>query len=431
MSYYFTIFLLKVNFRNMGDSNRVSKSIADKLDSLPPLSSKCCIYRVPENLRKVNEDAYRPLLVSIGPFYYDDPRLMSMQQQKLRYLQSFLQRSTAFNVDYYEQVIRGWEEVARQCYDEPINMSSDNFIEMVLVDATFIIELFLRSCFYDFIEDNDRIYHKPRMLLEVTHDIRLEENQLPFFILEHLYNLVFQSSSQNGQLSFLDITHRFFMGGKGAIPSHVVTEEITHLVHFLRQYYLPSVLRKEVPNTDEKLDFTSSVSELSEAGVRFVAGKSEKLLDIRFINGVLEIPRILVADNTDSLFRNVMMFEQCYYYFDSYIIDYFAFLDCLINTPKDVAILVQSGVIENWLGNNEEVANLFSKIFKQIRMKNSSFYYSSVCKELNAYAGTPWNRWKAILKRNYFNHPWAAISVIYAVVLLILTVMQVITGFKN
>ncbi|XP_021758176.1 UPF0481 protein At3g47200-like [Chenopodium quinoa] len=415
----------------MGDLSKwVSNSLLHKLESLPTVSSNCCIYRVPENLRKVNEDAYRPLLVSIGPVYYGDPKLIAMQEQKLRYLQSFLLRSTSYKLDNYAEVIRGWEEVVRQSYVETINLLSEHFIEMLLIDAIFIIELFLRSCFHEFIDENDRIFNKPRMILQVTRDIRLEENQLPFFLLKGLYDLAFRPSSQNNQLPFLDITYKFFMGKDEVVPPRIASADVKHLVDFLRICYLPSASRDQLPNTKQNFEFTSSVSELSEAGVKFVTSQSKNLLDIRFVKGVLEIPKIVVTDDTESLFRNIMVFEQCHYYFDSYIIDYFAFLDSLINTPKDVAILVQSGVIDNWLGNNEEVANLFSKIFKQTGLKTSKFYYLGICNDLNAYAGTQWNRWRAILKHDYFSHPWAAISVVYAIVMLILTVLQVVTGFK-
>lgn len=411
----------------------VSRALSQSLESLPQLSPNCCIYKVPENLRKVNEDAYRPLLVSIGPFYYNDPRLPEMRQQKLRYLKSFLRRTTKYNLEYYVQVIRGWEVVARQFYVESLEisgLSSIQFIDMLLVDAVFIIELFWRACYHDYIEENDRIFNKPRMILEVTRDIRLEENQVPFFILKRLYDLAFESLSQNKQSSFLDITYGFFMGRTKTVPSRIATADVKHLVDFLRVCYLPSTLRVQSPSTKQTFEFTASVSELSEAGVRVVASSSENLPDVKFLKGVLEIPRFVVTDDTETMFRNIMVFEQCHYYFDSYIIDYFAFLDSLINTPKDVAILVQSGVIENWLGNNEEVANLFSKIFKQTRLKGSNFYYSSICKDLNAYANTPWNRWKAILKHDYFSHPWAAISVVYAIVMFILTVIQAVAGFK-
>lgn len=424
----------------------VVASIQNKLGSLPTLSPNCCIYRVPENLRKVNEDAYRPLLISIGPFYYNDPRLPSMQEQKLRYFQSFLQRNNAYSVGYYVDAISGWEQITRQFYVEAVNLSRALFIEMVLVDAVFIIELFLRGCLGNYIDGNDHIFNKPRMILEVTRDIRLQENQLPFFILKGLYDLACLSS-QNQHLSFIDLTYRFLTEKKDPVPQTIATADIKHLVDFLRVCHLPSSprsdnqtieisasvtepSRRELPSGDHTFVFSPSVTELSEAGVKFKVRKSDGLLDIRFGNGVLEIPRLILADDTESLFRNIMVFEQCHYYFDSYIIDYFAFMNGLVNTPKDVETLVQHGIIQNWLGSNEQVANFFNNIFKQIRLRVDNFYYSHVCRDLNTYASTPWHRWKAILKHDYFNHPWAAISVIYAIVILILTVLQVVSGFK-
>uniref|UniRef100_A0A7C8ZPV6 Uncharacterized protein n=1 Tax=Opuntia streptacantha TaxID=393608 RepID=A0A7C8ZPV6_OPUST len=415
----------------MGDlSNWVATSIQRQLESLPLISSDCCIYRVPENLRKVNEDAYRPLLVSIGPFYHHDSTLAPMKQQKLRYLQSFLLRNSAHNLGRYVEAIKEWEQITRQCYVTTVSLSSVIFIEMVLVDALFIIELFLRSWFHDLIDENDRIFNKPRVIVEVNRDLRIQENQLPFSILKGLYDLVLASSS--GRPPFVDLAYNFFMGKKEAIPKIIANADVKHFVDLLRLCHLPSTLRPQRPSSHSlKFELCPSVTRLNEAGVKFVASQSTDLLNIRFSNGVLEIPRLVLTDQTESLFRNVMVFEQCHHFSDSYIIDYFAFFDGLINTPEDVEMLVQNGVIENWLGNNEEAAALFANIFKQTRLRGDNFYYSNLCRDLNAYANTAWHRWKATLKHEYFNHPWAIISVIYAFVLLVLTVLQTVSGFTS
>lgn len=415
----------------MGDlCNWVASAIQQKLESLPPISSSCCIYRVPENLCKVNEDAYRPLLVSIGPFYYDDGKLVPMEEQKLRYLQSFLLRNRACNVGRYIEAIKEWEQITRECYVPTIGLPSVIFIQMVLIDSLFIIELFLRSWSHQWIDENDRIFNKPRMIVEVTRDLRIEENQLPFSILKGLYDLAFGSSS--GHPLFIDLAYNFFTGKKETVPQRIANSDVKHFVDFLRLCHLPSTLRAQQQSVNNlKFESCPSVTQLSEAGVKFVARQSTDLLNITFSKGIMEIPRLVVTDQTESLFRNIMMFEQCHYFSDSYIIDYIAFLDGLINTPKDVEMLVQNGVIQNWLGNNEEVASLFSSIFKQTRLRGDNFYYSNLCRELNAYAGTAWHRWKAILKHDYFNHPWAIISVIYAFVLLVLTVLQTVSGFTS
>jgi hypothetical protein len=44
--------------------------------------SECCIYKVPDKLRKVNEEAYTPKLVSIGPFHHDLEELWGVKIQK-------------------------------------------------------------------------------------------------------------------------------------------------------------------------------------------------------------------------------------------------------------------------------------------------------------------------------------------------------------
>lgn len=59
-----------------------------------PLVSRCCIYKVPQKIRKLNEEAYTPSIVSIGPFHHADKRLESMEDLKLRYLKSFLERTS-------------------------------------------------------------------------------------------------------------------------------------------------------------------------------------------------------------------------------------------------------------------------------------------------------------------------------------------------
>uniref|UniRef100_A0A7C9A3Z6 Uncharacterized protein n=1 Tax=Opuntia streptacantha TaxID=393608 RepID=A0A7C9A3Z6_OPUST len=409
-------------------TKEVVASIQSTLESLPPVSSNCCIYRVPENLRRVNEEAYRPLLVSIGPLYYDDPKLVPMKEQKLRYLQSFLLRNNIHNsVDYYAETVGRWEQGIRECYVTTIGLSSVAFIEMVLIDAFFIIELFLRAWSQEPVDENDRIFNKPRMISEVTRDLIIEENQLPFSILKCLYDLA--SSSLCGRPSFIDLTYKFFSVKKDTFPQILAKEDIRHFVDFLRLCHLPTSPKPRT-SKDVKFELYPNVTQLSEAGVKFVASQSADLLNIKFSRGFLEIPRFAVTDQAESFFRNIMVFEQCHHYSNSYIIDYFAFLNGLINTPKDVEVLIQSGIIENWLGSNEEVANFFNNIFRQTRLKEGNFYFSDLCKGLNAYASTPWHRWKAILKHDYFIHPWAVISVIYAVVMLVLTVLQTIEGFN-
>ncbi|GAB4855430.1 hypothetical protein Ancab_039764 [Ancistrocladus abbreviatus] len=344
-----------------------------------------------------------------------------MKEQKLRYLQSFKKRGGNKNLRSYIKVIKEHEGVIRQYYAEHIEPSGNKFTEMVLLDSAFIIELFSRNYFPQLVEENDRIFHRPGMVVEVSRDMQLIENQLPFFILERLYDSAFEPDSESSPPSFLDITCRFF-----SLP-RVAMSGIKHFVDLLRSSHLPLSSRPK-PESKQRLQFRITASDLHKAGVKFVPSRSRSLLDIEFTEGTLKIPPLNLEDVTESFFRNLMAFEQCHYYFDSYIIDYIALLDFLINTPEDVEILVQRGIIKNWLANNEEVSSLFNSMFRQMKLSDSNFYYLTLCEKLNKYYHTPWHRDYAKLKQKYFNHPWAVVAFISATVVLLLTIIQTITG---
>ena len=161
-------------------------SMSEELDGLSSLSSSCCIHRVPERLRRVSENAYTPQVVSIGPLHHGKEGLKAMEDHKKRYLQDYIRRTRVSLADYVQKV-KDQEAKLRSCYAETIQVSSDEFVRIILVDAAFIIEVLLRYCFDELQDENDCIFNKPYMLQDVWPDMRLLENQLPFFILEELF----------------------------------------------------------------------------------------------------------------------------------------------------------------------------------------------------------------------------------------------------
>lgn len=91
-----------------------------KLKKLSPLPSNCCIYRVPERLRQINEKAYTPQVVSIGPLHHGKANLQFMEEHKQRYLHYFLQR-TKISFDEFVQIIKFREAELRGSYAEKSN----------------------------------------------------------------------------------------------------------------------------------------------------------------------------------------------------------------------------------------------------------------------------------------------------------------------
>ncbi|KAI8003769.1 ABC transporter C family member 2 [Camellia lanceoleosa] len=103
------------------------------------------------------------------------------------------------------------------------------------------------------------------------------------------------------------------------------------------------------------------------------------LFDIKFENGVMKIPPLTIEDRTESFFRNLIAYEQyCPDNQLTYITDYVRFMDCLIDSPKDVEILSHRGIIDNWLGDNEVVSMIFNKISDAVTGPSSHFQYANI-----------------------------------------------------
>ncbi|CAL5355332.1 unnamed protein product [Camellia sinensis] len=389
----------------------LENSIRQLLTCLPPSSplAENCICRVPRKLRQLNEAAYTPQMVSIGPLHHGEKHLKGMEEQKMRCLQSFLACET-INLEDCVKMIKNWERTIRNCYAESIKLSSDEFVEMILLDSSFIIVAMVESDLEYFLGS----------------DLLLLENQLPFFVLEGLFNIAF-----NSQLSFLELSvaqfkNFFITNHKPDLKRITRRSGVRHFNDLLRIYHAP-LSQRPVPTNKYKYLRIQNAAALHKAGVKFEVGSSsECLLDIQFNKGVLKIPHLCITDNTEQLLRNIIALEWYLHGQNSYIIDYVGFMENLIDTPEDVKILEKNGILEHWLGDKSAVSNLFNNLTTHVPMKSSNYYFYGISEHLNSYCKVPWHNWKATLKRDYFSSPWRVASTVAAIVLLMLTFIQAI-----
>ncbi|KAF8023309.1 hypothetical protein BT93_F0724 [Corymbia citriodora subsp. variegata] len=404
----------------------VAATIRTKMDSLSPKSTECCIYRVPEKLRRANADAYTPQVISIGPFHRDKEELKLTEEIKLKYLTTFLCR-TKYDLVACIRKIRDLEDRIRQCYCENLTQASEELVEMILVDAVFVVELFIRNHYPAQQDPDDEIFSKQWMGNAVFHDVLLLENQVPFFVLENLYNLITLSAT----VTFFKLSYEYF---KDVLNGHELASirvQVKHVVDFVRALQLPSSWQYKTSKERRTFELTRSAKELREAGVRFRPGKeTSSLLDVDFKDGTLVLPHMVVHQWTEVYFRNMIAYEQCHRS-DKYISSYAILMDSLINTPNDVDFLINHGILKNQLGSADDAANLFNSMYRETLRDTSEFVYSSLCQNLNAYSRNRWHQWKAawyqwrvILRRDYFSNPWSGISVVAAIILLVLTLVQ-------
>ncbi|ONI34357.1 hypothetical protein PRUPE_1G477600 [Prunus persica] len=363
-------------------------SMGEELDGLSPLSSLCCIYRVPERLRRVSEKAYTPQVVSIGPLHHGKEGLKAMEDHKKRYLQDYIRRTRVSLADYVQKV-KDQEAKLRSCYAETIQ--------------------------------------------DVWPDMRLLENQLPFFILEELFDpdKIEVSSNNNNieRLSILNLCHNFFKNlmhieGTDGNMEKLCASKVEHFVDFCRNLHLPLPLKPHAKGRLETLN-TPSITELHRAGVKFRVGSPKNLFNIKFANGILKIPKLAISDETELTIRNLLAFEQCHC-MENYINDYVVIMDRFVNTAKDVELLVKHGIVENSLGDSSEGSTLINNLADGVIVDPNDFYFAILCADLNKYCRTSWHKWQANLRQNYCNTPWATISIAAAIFLLILTFIQTV-----
>lgn len=393
-------------------SSIIGKSLVEpKIMKASYARKSCSIYRVPYWLRKDNGEVYDPQFISIGPFHYEkrEDKLRAMEEHKWRYLHDILSRKTEGWLEDCLATVKGLEKKARNYYSELITtLDSDSFVEMMVLDACFIVELFRKSRS----NDNDFIVGLDWVRKALHYDLLLLENQIPFFILQRLSILI---DGEHPPLA--ESALKFFMSDCTTVPDRRI-RHLLDLVH--ASYYVPFPDEYKTPKKTPRIP---CASKLEEKGIKF-RKRDVGFLDIKFENGVIDIPNIEIWGKTKIFFLNLIALEQCNPHSGKFVTTYAFFMDCLINTAKDVEILSQEGIIDNSLGNEELVASLFNNMTREVVIFYRDFYLLDVFGKINQYSERTWPKMRASLVHDYFNNPWAIISFFAALLLLLLTMTQ-------
>ncbi|EHA8592502.1 UPF0481 protein [Cocos nucifera] len=263
----------------------------------------------------------------------------------------------------------------------------------------------------------------------VPYDLLKLENQIPFFVLEKLFDILKTPDDQGIDLPeyALQLFRNIYPHeSKSFKPSSM--RQIHHLLHLFHSSRVPLEESTQVNTSSEAThDWIPSATELAMAGVKFREKKKPKsFLDITFKDGKMEIPPLRVYDHMGSLFRNLIAFEQCYFDTMTSVTIYAVFMDCIIDEAKDARLLHLKGILVNRLGTDEAMASLFNQLCNQIYYAADRNYLHNLFAEVNKYYNSDFHKWRAGLMRDYFKNPWTIISVMAAVLLLLLTIEQAV-----
>ncbi|KAL7195101.1 hypothetical protein ACSBR1_035335 [Camellia fascicularis] len=229
-------------------------------------------------------------------------------------------------------------EEARRCYSEYIDLDKHKLAIILLVDGCFILELFLR---YSDIENEeeeedvvngdpvvpkgsstDPIINDSRIVATLQHDLALLENQIPFFVLQTLFDLINKSVTLPHTLTKYALL--FFQSALGFSDESVASKSLDGL-----QIY----------------GFTDCATQLLKAGIQ-LHGNTEAIAEENFLaielhDGVVKMSSLPIHEATESIFRNLIAFEQCNIIGSSHCIASYAFpMRSILRSSHDVDLAI-------------------------------------------------------------------------------------------
>ncbi|KAH7837847.1 hypothetical protein Vadar_018700 [Vaccinium darrowii] len=391
-----------------------------------------CIFRVPQSLVEINKKAYHPRILSIGPYHHGKSHLNMIEEHKWKFLGELLARTppTGLKLDGYLKLVASMENRIRDCYSEFIHFTCFDLVKMMVLDGLFIIELISKTLSVAPSDPDDPIFNMAWIFPFLGRDLLRLENQIPFFVLQTLFENTRVTRSCGADQSLAKLILGFFnymMERPDGFLERFGKLEGKHLLDFFRLSFIPPPPPQQKPRRigeDELLELIPSAKKLDAAGIEFKPKKGDTVLAIGFHNGVLEIPHLSIDDFITAFLLNSVAFEQCYSHCPKHMTAYATFMGCLINNPSDAEFLCEQKIVENYFGTADDLSHFFNNLGKEVSFDIGNNYLSNVFVDVNEYSRNGWHvRW-AELKDTYFNSPWSFISALAASILLLLTMIQ-------
>ncbi|GAB2219315.1 hypothetical protein Droror1_Dr00006950 [Drosera rotundifolia] len=419
------------------------------------------IQKVPQILKDLasvsNKSCYEPLVISLGPFHHGKARYKYMQDLKIRISEQFIAGTNYARSD----IFRKFHQVARRAKDEYYSFdqhekrpftNDDDLIDILFTDACFLVQFILS---YLDTDEKKRMKVKMKMyeIAFVIRDMFLLENQLPFPLVKSLMELRFEEHEirqkikqfidrvrftpipQQRQASFAKKLCKLLSGTiRKKLPPTGSWDLQNDPIHLLQALQIRLVDHKKLGQLNTSTQNATlfsyrSVSELVTAGFDFKAGKSWcQFTDIwfqekSFGSPVLILPPMTVDDSTPAMLLNLVAFEALPDAPDDLgVTSFLWFMDSLIDTAEDVKELRSKGILVNFLGSDEQVAQMFNSITDQLVPNMDA--YASVKAGIEGHFRSRRRVWFSQWMHAHFSTPWTTIGFFAALIAVFLSFIQ-------
>lgn len=389
------------------------------------------IHKLHERVKSVDPTSYQPSTVSLGPYHNGTKSLQGMEREKYNCLDSVRDLDPEQRLDKCLLALEDAEKLTRLVYSEEITMDGNSFIKMMLLDACYILCHILgteytgsdareiskgettnqrgkksgKNGWMGFDSSKEPLLdaekrgsnstgtntegagklYRPWCTPYVVRDLLLLENQIPFFVIEKIYE------SMEGEFTasaLREKTVRFvqsklikpYLKHPEIYDSAPKPKDIHHLLHLCHSFFKPMQHHKEFDYEAHggiHGDFTRHLTrwrratQYEEVGIKlrkkqFDKNNPHSLLDITFKDDVMEVPFLPINGNTVSLFRNLVALEQMCPRYGNHFTAYVIFMSQIMCMPSDVAFLVKKGIIGHSLNSDEIVSNQFANLTRSV-----------------------------------------------------------------
>lgn len=165
--------------------------------------------------------------------------------------------------------------------------------------------------------------------------------------------------------------------------------------------------------------------DLANAGVKFrkcLGGIKNIYFEPK--SATMYLPSIIVQDFTDSLFLNLMAFEQQKLFKTNHVMHYVYLMKKLMVSEEDVLLLKREGIVSNYRGTDKDVAEFFNHLGKGMFI--SVDFMDGLARQVMVHRKNKCNSYRAALLNDYFSTPWKTLGVVIAALLVALTIVQTI-----
>ncbi|ESQ45855.1 hypothetical protein EUTSA_v10010335mg [Eutrema salsugineum] len=400
----------------------------------------CCIFRIPERLAEVNPEAYKPKVVSIGPYHYGEKHLQMIQEHKPRFRKLFLDKAREKNVEenVLFKAVMDLKETITTSYSEELRKTSSELVHMMILDGCFILMLLLiESRVIDFDKKEDPIFTIPWILPSIKSDLLFLENQVPFSVLKTLLEI--SKIDISGDVNRM--VYPFFNSSIDIPERNRVSQtnfEAKHLLDLIRKTFIPTMGESETTSTSatsgvepkttssSSKEFILSAKRLRLRGIKFrIRSDADSVLDIRLQKNRLQIPLLRFDEFISPIFLNCVAYEQFYTKSTNHITSYVVFMGCLLKGEEDAAFLSNDKeIIENYFGSENEVSQFFKNISKDVVFDISKSYLRNEFEGVNKYTSKWYNRVWAGFRHTHFESPWTCLSSFAVIFVILLTMLQ-------